>query len=220
MNITTNDDWQEAGEYMFATTSDPRVVAVIQRDDDVTSMKDLFDGDTINPVIYVDHCGSLSFTHAAGFDGGEADLMQRAYEQWGWNGTARRYLWIFHGIAADNAWGGYDRNGNYIVATSRTYRENVGLDEPTTYAEAVATVESMREEVSKALDGDVYGVGFAINEARVLKDDEPIDLEDGDWEISLESWGYIGERYAQEEAGSFASCSPDLPALLDFEVSA
>jgi len=223
-------DWHDAEEsrgcnnlpdrYQFAETDDPRVLAVIQYDDDA-QINQLYDGDAINPIIYVEHHYGLKFRWVAGYDGGEAELMQRAYDQWGWDGTARRYLWIFHGIAADNASGGYDRDGNWIVATSRKYREHVEVtEEPATYAAALEDVAAIVKDLSDALDGDVFGVGYATNEARRLPDDEPIDLVDGTWNIEIECWGFTGEEYARQTALDFDYGSPDLPEMLPIEVPA
>lgn len=222
MTITTNDDWQWVNggyETAFATTSDPRVVAVIQREDDRT-IAELFDGDAINPIIYVSHrFGELRFSHEAGFEGGdEAELMQRAYDEWGWGTpTARRWLWIFHGIAAENAFGGDDRDGNWIVATSTTFAEHVGNEPHATYEDARKDCEAMAGEVADALDGNVYGIGFATNEGRVLDSDEEIDLDSFAWITEIEVWGYIGEDYAKESAARFDAGEPmlELPAGLN-----
>jgi hypothetical protein len=225
MTLTTSVRWVEADsdfetETHYAETDDPRILAVIQRDP-YAQISELYDGDAINPIIYVDHVHGLSFDWVAGYDGGEAALMQRAYDEWGWNGTARRYLWIFHGIAADNAHGGYDRSGNWIVATSRAYREHVGItEEPKTYDEALEDVKSIAKDLSDALDGYVYGVGWAVNEARRLPSDEPIDLLDGEWEIDMQCWGFVGEEYARTTALAFDHGSPDLPLMLSIEVCA
>lgn len=218
MDITTNDDWVATDDdnVFYATTSDPRVLAVIERDTEA-SVADTFDGDGINPIIYVDHSrGRLSFSHEAGFDGGEADLMQRAYDEWGWGTpTARRWLWIFHGIAAENAWGGYDRSGNWIVATSRAYAENVGNEPAATFEDARKDCESMAKEVGEALDGNVFGIGYATLEGRVLDEGE-IDLDE--WTIDIECWGFVGEQYAKSEAATFEHGGPDLPELINDDV--
>jgi hypothetical protein len=212
MNLFTSTEWIESGDHQYAQTSDPRVLAIIQRDDD-QQISQLYDGDAINPIIYVEHRHGLSFDWVAGYDGGEAALMQRAYNEWGWNGTARRYLWIFHGIAAENAFGGYDRSGNWIVATSRAYLEHVGVTEmPKTYDEALEDVQSIKDDLSDALDGHVYGIGYATNEARLLHDDEEIDLDE--WVIDIESWGYVGEDYARQTAAGFECGDPRLPELI------
>lgn len=217
--LITSDDWQSEsiGEdyYDYAETSDPRVLAVTVRDTDY-NMMELYDGDAINPIIYVKHRFGLQFSHQAGYDGGEAELMQRAYERWGWDTTARRYLWIFHGIAAENATGGYDRDGNWIVATSRKFREHVGVTkEPDTYEEALEDVIAIQQDVSWALDGDVYGVGYATFPERVLADDEDIDLTE--WEIDIQCWGFVGEKYARQSAADFEHGEPDLPEMLVIE---
>lgn len=217
MDITTNDDWTWVGDdykVAFATTDDPRVVAVIERDDDSRTIAELFDGDLVDPMIYVEYRHGLSFNHQAGDDNGEAELMQRAYDTWGWNGTARRWLWIFHGIAAENAKGGYDRSGNWIVATSHAFREACGLEPHATYEEARKGCEAMAKELGCALDGDIFGVGYATNEARVMDDGFEIDPTDGSWTMSTVCWGFIGEEYAKREAATFGYESPDLPEML------
>lgn len=199
--------------YEFTPTEDPRILAVIERDEDA-QISQLYDGDAINPIIYVEHRHGLDFRWVAGYDGGEAALMQRAYQEWGWDSTARRWLWIFHGIAAENASGGYDRDGNWIVATSRAYREHVGIPtEPGSYAKALEDVEPIRKDLSDALDGYVYGVGWALNERRLADDGEPIDLHDGEWTIEIECWGFVGEDYARMTAEGFDYGRPDLPTL-------
>lgn len=217
MTLITCDDWttQTIGEseYEFAQTNDPRVLAVVQRDP-YAEIGQLYDGDAINPIIYVEHRHELDFSWVAGYDGGEAELMQRAYNAWGWNGTARRWLWIFHGIAADNASGGYDRDGNWIVVTSRAYREHVGItDEPATYDEALEDVRAIQQDLEWALDGYVYGVGYATLEERRLHDDEEIDLSE--WDIEMSCWGFVGREYAHAEAASFGYEWPNLPEMIE-----
>lgn len=217
MDITTNDDWQWAGDsydVAFATTSDPRVVAVIERDTE-QAIFELFDGDAINPIIYVDHRRGLKFSHEAGYDGGEAELMQRAYDEWGWDGTARRWLWIFHGIAAENAYGGQDRDGNWIVATSTAFIEHIGNEPHATYEDARQDCMDMAKEVGYALDGDVYGIGYATAVNRVMDDGEPIDPTDVRWTMDIQCWGFIGEEYAQRSAASFEAGEPVLEEMLD-----
>src|SRR5690606_19176332 len=127
--------------------------------------------------------------------------------------TARRWLWIFHGIAADNAWGGYDRSGNWLVATSRQLREHVGFaEEPTTDDSALEDGKPLCDDQGNALDGYVYGVGYAINESRRLHDDEDIDLSD--WDVEILCWGFVGEEYAKSEAAAFAVGEPRLDPML------
>jgi hypothetical protein len=216
--LITSDDWQSEsiGEdyYDYAETSDPRVLAVIVRDVEA-SISELYDGDAINPIIYVSHRFGLQFSHESGYDGGEAALMQQAYDQWGWDGTARRWLWIFHGIAAENAPGGYDRDGNWIVATSHSFRDHIEAERHTTYGEARQDCETLAKDLSDALDGNVYGVGYATFEERVLADDEDIDLTE--WEIDIQCWGFVGEGYARRSAADFEHGEPDLPEMLVIE---
>lgn len=219
--IITNDDWTEVSigenEYQYATTSDPRVLAVIERDNEA-QISQLYDGDAINPVIYVETRHGLRFEWVAGYDGGEAALMQRAYDEWGWGtDTARRYLWIFHGIAAENADGGYDRDGNWIVACSNAYLEHIGNEPYATYEEARQDCEVLAQELAQALDGYVYGVGYATFPERVTDEEE---IEFSDWEVEIACWGFVGETYARSEAAGFEYEEPRLPELLDFRPEA
>lgn len=212
--------WQSTDNYKyeFAETDDPRVLAVIQQDDSA-QISEEFDGDAINPVIYVDHVNGLRFGWVAGYDGGEAALMQQAYDRWGWEGKARRWLWKKHGIAADNAFGGYDRSGNWIVATSHAFRDHIETPRYETYEEAREDCKSTARGVSDVLDGYVYGIGWAINEGRRLPSDEPIDLLDGSWDIDIDCWGFVGEEYAKTEALGLG-IPTHLPAMLPIEVLA
>ena len=215
MHIITCHDWTDTDDYKraWAPTSDPRVLAVIERDE-YASLDTLFDGDGINPILAVDSRGwGVRFDHVAGYDGGEAEIMTAAFERFG-NGTAQRYLWIFHGIAAEDA-GNY-QVGNYVVVTSKAAREEWGQEDPATYDEAREQCKPVADEVDKALDGYVYGVGFATLEERVLEDDEPIDL--ADWDINIYCWGFVGQEYAQLEAGDGGYGDlPELPELLTIE---
>jgi hypothetical protein len=214
MNVFVSTEWQDYSRgddyFWFAETSDPRVVAVIQRDNDA-QISELYDGDAINPVIYVEHRWGRKFSWVAGYKGDEAEVIQRANEQFDWP-IARRYLWIFHGIAAEDASGGYDNDGSWIVVSSPGYHQHIGGTQPATYAEAREDCKPIAKDLCDALDGDVYGIGFATNEGRLLHDDEPIDLSH--WDIQIESWGYVGEAYAQREAAAFSCGDPRLSELI------
>lgn len=210
MNLITCFDWTGADYGVeYAPTNDPRIVAIIKRDKH-SELSELYDGDAINPILHVEQWyGSLSISHVGGYEGDEAAVMSRAFEQFD-RKTARRYLWIFHGIAAE------DTREGYIVVTSREFREHVGItEEPATYDEAREDCRAIADDLTNALDGYVYAIGYAINPGRVL-DDEPIDLDDGDWDIRPEVWGFVGTEYAKLEAASFGYEKPDLPELLDF----
>jgi hypothetical protein len=217
MQLITCNDWTDEtigeSEYKFAQTSDPRVLAVLQYDPHA-QISELYDGDAINPIIYVDHAHGLSFSWVAGYDDGTAEKMQAAYDRWGWgDATARRYLWIFHGIAAENANGGYDRSGNWIVATSREYLEHIGNEPVATYDEAREDCLSIAKDLEDALDGYVYGIGHATLEERRLHDDEEINLSE--WSIEIQSWGYVGEEYAKREAADQVGYEVELPEMIE-----
>jgi hypothetical protein len=221
-------DWNEAHEghgegyreYEWAPTSDPRVLAVIQRDP-YSQISELYDGDAINPILYTERRGwDVYWENIAGYDDDSASIITRADERLG-SKARDRYLWIFHGIVTVEAHGGYDRSGSYIVVCSNAYLEHIGNEPYVTREEALADAKALAKDLEDALDGYVYGIGYATNEERRLYDDgEEIDLTDGSWEIEMQCWGFVGEEYAKQSAAAFESDYPDLPEMLDLEVTA
>ncbi len=220
MQLITCDDWTEQSighgehekEYHFARTSDPRVLAVIQRDNEGVTVSQQYDGDAINPILYNDYRTGPDWV--AGYDDGSASTIKYAYDRFN-NETADRYLWIFHGIVVVQASGGYDRDGDWMVVSSNAYNEHIGNPHYATREEAVEDCLAIQKDLEMALDGYLYGIGYATNEAHRLHDDEEIDLDDGNWEIEISSWGFVGEDYAKREAGGFQYERPSLPEMLE-----
>jgi hypothetical protein len=207
--MKTNDDWEWADDYKvgFATTDDPRVLAVIQRDD-YAQISELYDGDAINPILYRER-GRAHWV--AGYDDGSAETINWAFEQWD-DDTAERYLWIFHGIvfSARRAPGDYD--GEYLVVCSRKYLEHIGNVPALARADAEEDLIAISTDLQYALDGHVYGIGYAVFAERVT-DEEDVDIDLFD--IEMQCWGFVGEEYAKSEAAAMYE-EPDLPALLEF----
>lgn len=214
MSLITCDDWTEAsiGEsyYEWAPTSDPRVLALIVRDP-YAEISSLYDGDAINPILYRER-GSAHWV--AGYEGDEASRINRAFEQFD-SETAERYLWIFHGLVFQSATDPGDRSGEYLVVTSTDYLKHVGNEPAATKQEAIEDTVAIRTDLQDALDGDVYGIGQAVNRARRLHDDEEIDIVDGTWDLDIEVWGFVGEKYAKSSAAAFEYGEPSLPEMIE-----
>lgn len=230
MDITTNDDWTWVGDdykVAYATTSDPRVLAVIERDDDV-SFERCLDGDAINPTYMV---GGIRVSHVGGYDDDE-DLAERIIEAerrfmyaagYRWNGLSAdmmvkasamtaRWAWIFHGTTYLRGNYGYNSAYDVLVLSTPAFREHVGADGEREKAQL--DVDNMSTEIANIADGDVFGIGWATNEGRVLDENE-IDFDE--WTVDMQVWGYVGEKYAQDSAAAFEAGDPDLPPMLELE---
>lgn len=235
-------DWHDAEQshgcnnpstyYEWAESEDPRVLVVIERDN-WAQLDELFDGDAINPIYYREYRRDGRLEHIGGWDD---DVVAAAWiDAYGrtpyrrvehaYYGTqfkavvdpvifADRFVRIFHGAQVEHTSGGYRPDGEYLVFDTPEYRRHIGDDPANVSAE---TVESVGSELAKALDGDVYGIGWASNEARRLPGDDEIDLTDGTWEITIECWGFIGDEYAKEEALGLGFGGPKLPEMLALE---
>lgn len=231
MNITTNDDWTWEGDSFaraYATTDDPRVLAVIERDDE-RSISSLLDGDAIPSIYGVEYCGHWQADSIAGF-GDDGDLAQRVldararfrgaagYQYDGLSGDMimkseamlTRWLWIFHRAAV--TFTGY-QGEDFMVLCSRDYQDHIDWTH-VAREDAQEAADVTAGEVDKICEGEVFGIGYAENEGRRL--DEPFDTDDLDteWTVSIECWGLIGEDYAKSEAATFTYGDPGLPEML------
>lgn len=232
MSLITCQDWTFDSDYKvgFAPTNDPRIVAVIERDEDA-SFERCLDGDAIVPTYMIDgdrasHVGGYEddeslatliveardrFRYAAGYryNGLRSDVMVKADEM-----TAR-WAWIFHGTTFNRGSYGYQYAYDMLAMNTPAFRAHVGAEVETTREEAQSWADGMTSEISAIADGDVYGIGYASFPERVT-DEEPIDIEDGQWSTEIECWGFVGDDYAQQSAGAFEAGTPALPEMLDF----
>lgn len=228
MELTVTGEWNYTDDYTkaYARTNDPRVLAVIERDEDVTFERS-FDGDGIPAMFMVDRDRAH---HTGGYEGDE-ELAQRIVDArdrfrygagYRYNGLTHahisrseealaRWAWIFHGTVFNRSEYGYGGAYDIIVMNTPEFRKHVG-DERTDRETLQRGVDAMAGEVEHVADGDVFGIGYATLEARVLEDDEAIEFED--WETTIECWGYIGEEYAMESAAAFEVGEPNLPEML------
>lgn len=228
MDIKVTSDWTFDSDYKrgFARTSDPRVLAVIERDGEYGGGH--IDGDAYAPAFYWDRRnGGIAGTACSTFmDDESRHIAERIveardrfmYVRMPW-ATVERFARVFHGTTMAQVSSTIDRDAQVVILNTPTWREHVGIGE---YAPVVTTTSEERsaidylagdvKEWQGALDGEVFGIGWATLEERRLEDDEEIDLDA--WDIEIQVWGYIGEEYAQESAARFDAGTPNLPEML------
>lgn len=229
MDIQVTSDWTFDSDYKrgFARTSDPRVLAVIEREDEYGGGH--IDGDGYAPAFYWDRRnGGIGSTAGSTFMDSESEhiaeriVAARDHFQWRrlpW-ATVERYARVFHGTTMAQVSSSIDRDAQVFILNTPTWREHVGWtdEHAATQPEDIRLTDKMIEgdvkEWQGALDGDVFGIGWATREERRLEDDEEIDLTD--WWVEIQCGGFIGEDYAQESAARFDAGTPDLPEMLSF----
>lgn len=219
MSITTNDDWSIDGDgrRQYATTSDPRVLAVIEREDGYGGGR--IDGDVYAPAFYINHgrptAAGATFMDDASEEIAEHYANARSYfvnrhyikggRQMDYDTTAKRYLRIFHNTTIATVSSSIEPGYETTILNTPSWREHVGLD---SYDEH--TLDGDVESWRAAMDGEVYGVGYAVNEDGTDPDEE-VDLDE--WDVTIECWGYLGETYAQNAAASFENGEPELRSI-------
>lgn len=237
MDITTNNDWQWAGDHYqvaFATTSDPRVLAVIEREDEYGGGH--IDGDVYAPAFYFERgrksaAGSTFMDHdseeiAEVWATARYYFVNYHYRKAGrrpldYDTVTARYMRIFHNTTVAEVSSSIDRDSTVYIFNTPTWREHIGWTDEYAAQQPVdirLTDEVLAGDVDSwqaALDGDVYGIGWATNVGRVMHDDEEIDPRDVAWTMNIECWGFLGEEYAKEAAARFECGTPDLEPMLD-----
>ena len=220
MSINVTSDWMFDSDYMcaYAETTDPRVLAVIERDNDA-SFSQCLDGDAIFPTYMVE---SGRVRHIGGFDG-DLDFANRVVEARDRlriehiakaDELLARWAWVFHSTTLNRGHYGYNYAYDILVLNTPEYRAQVGAEEQSR-EKAQEFINSMSDEIKHIADGDVYGIGWATFEERVLADDEPINLDD--WNIDIQCWGFVGDTYAQESAASWEAGAPELHTMLPID---
>ena len=209
MTLQTNDDWTLNEDRQYATTSDPRVLAVIERDEDGDYR---IDGDAYAPAFYIENgrptpAGSTFMDDASeeiadSYAGARSYFVNSHYAKGGpqmdYDTVTERYLRIFHDTLIYTV-------QDVVILNTPSWREHIGIDQLDEHTLAVQA-----DDWCAALDGEVYGVGYAVNEDRTDPDEE-IDLDD--WDVTIECWGYVGETYAQNSAASFENGEPKLAPI-------
>lgn len=219
MNITTNDDWVTVddsfdSETQVATTSDPRVLAIIQREPDYPR-EFLMDGDLINPTYYeeMSHYRD-SVTRQGGYQDDEvAEAYRQATSRFRDDEVRARFMKIFYDTEMAFASEPGDRSGQWVIFSTPEFRKACGNDRPD--HDAKEDVRTWANVVQNWLDGDVWSVGYATLEGRVL---DGGDINYSEWDEVIGCGGFVGEDYAKKEAASFGYEQPELPELMDLEV--
>lgn len=220
MPLLTNDDWTLNGDHQYATTNDPRVIAIIERDQDYGGGH--IDGDVYAPAWYFDTWREELDDAGSTFrdDASEHIMSRLADARWRFRhkrlsfDVVERWLRIFHDTTMRQVKSSIDREAQVVILNTPSWREHVGLD---SYDEHI--LDGDVESWQAAMSGEVYGIGYAVNEDRTDPDEE-IDLDD--WDITVEVWGYLGETYAQNAAASFENGEPDIKPVdgpREYEVS-
>lgn len=231
MELITNDDWQWAGQdykVAFATTSDPRVLAVIERENEYGGNH--IGGDAYAPAFYIER-GSVDEAGSTFTDDASRHIAERYAEarsrlvnwhygrrgkyQLDYERIVRRWLRIFHATTIDSASSSIDRGTEVTIFNTPTWREHIGGVGPDPLREDCLAGD--QESWKAALDGEVFGVGWASNVGRVMDDGETPNPLDVAWTLSTEVWGFLGEEYAKREAAGFEHGDPDLDPMLDFD---
>lgn len=200
--------------HSYAETDDPRVIALIALDFDAQAPW----GDALAPAYWTDYRGWHGWSaERAGevYHGGNSDEVADAYvrarDYFGDYDKAERFLKIFYGVTDVRTVTStvYQGGREILIFETPDYLEHIGATEPGSLDGDVA-------EWRAYLDGEVYGIGCAINPDRV---DFTDDVDLADFDVTYECWGFYGEDYAKQSALEEFLPVLDQP-LLPLEVTA
>lgn len=208
MNTIGKWEWDRDYNRAYAPTDDPRVIAVIERDERADAP-----GGDMAPAYWASAIPGEYIQHAAYSRGTndryfierfrEADARLRGSE------IIDRWARIFHDTAVQIIPTSRYRNDTpLIVLDTPEYRDLVGITGGPDKRHLDGEIEELRAWIA----GDVFGVGYGVLESRVT-DETPIDIDEFD--VTIECWGFYGEDYATETAERFDYGTPTLAPLLD-----
>lgn len=204
--------WHEHGyELQWRATTDPRILEVIERQADNSLWPD---GDGLAPAYWFEYRGGWSASRAGStFDDEDAaDAIVTAWNTWGRSRSdiAERYLRIFHGIEFVELQG--PSQGDLLVLIDGpAFREHIGYT-GTEHGEAFLGGDI--EMWQAYIDGDVWAIGHAVLEERTT-DETPVDINEQDWDMRIESYGYYGTAWARESLADveWPALDPMLPTV-------
>ena len=203
-----SDDWQ----VQYHETDDPRILAVIRMDSEPESP----DYDAQAPTIIGYEWGRRADTRTIGwsprlFHGSAntvADAWLKARNEYEDEDLADRFVRIFHGVrAVHHLQSSADQCSWAVVFDDPAWRDAMGIPDTATLDR-----DDVASEVQAYLDGDVYGIGYAVLPERTTHE-TPVEYDD--FEELIECWGFYGDNYAREAALRFDMGRPDLPLMLD-----
>ncbi|MGN6325804.1 hypothetical protein [Pseudolysinimonas sp.] len=213
-------DWHEANDRtLWHETDDPRMVAVVTLDPEPSAP----DYDATAPTLIGYEWGTRANFTAIGWAqpvpvGADTiqDAWQRARAEHPYGVTrtvdaeeyADRFVRIFHGATVHHLRSTVDQYTWAVVFDTPEWREAMGIDR-----DATLDRDNLTADVQAYLDGDVYGIGWAVNDARV---DDETDIPDdlSGWDETIECWGFYGQEYAAESALAFEYGRPTLHPLM------
>ena len=220
--------WDNNYSRAWAETSDPRVLAIIERDTDSQGP----DSDALAPAYWIEYraCTYESNGRAGSTfnddDAAEAYMVARTRAPYrppvSSEEFAARYMRIFHGTTVAIVRSRVNQGGSTVLLLNTpAFRAHIGIDNADgsralngagspTADEIALSLDGEMQEFQAWLDGDVYGVGHAVNPERISHDDE-IDLDTFD--VELTCWGFYGEDYAKEAALEMDYETPNLAPL-------
>jgi hypothetical protein len=189
---STGRDYRQA----WAPTADPRVVAVVMADDDNAEAPDY---DATVPTILGYEWGSRANLTTIGGSSRVPDAWIRARSEHPYgigkldaDQYADRFVRAFYGASAIHYRSQIDQYTWAVSFNDPAWRELVGCPDD-------ASPEDLIGEVRAYLDGEVFGIGYAVCEGRVDAEiDIPDDLEG--FEVTMTCWGFYGEDYAKRSA--------------------
>ena len=202
--MSDRNSWNWSDDYSMAwsATGDPRIVAVIQRDDNAPAP------DCGAPALLAHGYGSRAHFEESGMsDNGARIGWIEAYERWG-KSFADRFVSVFYGATIHHLSSSIDQYAWAIVFDSPEWRADYGIEPGAELSRADIT-----GDMQAWLNGDVYAIGYAVIESRVT-DELPFDIDAA--EVTIESYGYFGDDYAMRAALDFECGSPDLETLIDW----
>lgn len=213
--------WADGYDKAYRQTDDPRVLEMIVRDNDYEAPY----GDALCPAYYVEYRGGDYRADRAGtvYHDDESDTLAatlldardrfRYAAGYRRNGLSlgmsmksdallERYMRVMH--ATTFKFIDFPDGTVVLLLDTPGYRAYVGNEDPTT------DITGEAAEWRAYVTGDVWAIGHAINEARVLPDAD-IDLADFRWEY--ECGNVFDEASAKGMLQDFDM--PDLPTMLE-----
>lgn len=208
-------NWDDDYRHAWSETDDPRVFAVITRDDE-NEATNLLDQCGLDPVILGYEYGSrasltnINHLHGAGNTcAGRYDLAEhfvRARRYFGDGDRLERWTRLY-----------LDRVPVYVSSSVDRYSWAVVLLTPEDAAKHTrGSVDATAAAVQAILDGEVFGVGAAVLPDRVApREVEAAEVIDA---AEMECWGYVGVEYAQDGALEYANwVAEQLPQFLPLD---
>lgn len=181
--------WEWADNYNYARAycegDDPRIIALIERAEYINDNPTEWCGQ--HAIVRCDwswrnlEASGCQSRDCADFWGAQVtEAFVRAVNEFGDHEWAERYLRIFWDAEVQVLSSSIDRYSNVII-----------------FVKSDGTESANRETMQAWLDGEVYGIGYAVKLDRA---DHSEDIDLSEWEVMMDSWGYFGEAYAKEMA--------------------